>query len=289
MPSCAWARLCSSRSSSSSCSRLAASFASRSHCEAARRAWPLRASEGHTTSAVFRHSTAVSPLVFGGEWKVVQSVLTMSPERGCLFLSPGPRFFLVVEHFYLGLVCHGGECRFILTELPPSTDSFPSRNRARTVEVFCGSTCVRFKRTSTSRDGCPMHGASGEIDWGVGWLVGSWCWSNFRNGAKPTLLGPRVTGNAPNETVRAREVGPGSNACPGGLPASTALERTSVNPVDHAGAKRTRQMDGSRAGLGALTHGRARRAGFDGVVCRVWTRDPVESSLLCIAWRPVLD
>ena len=92
-----------------------------------------------------------------------------------------------------------------------------------------------------------------------------------------------------NETVRAREVGPGSNACPGGLPASTALERTSVNPVDHAGAKRTRQMDGSRAGLGALTHGRARRAGFDGVVCRVWTRDPVESSLLCIAWRPVLD
>ena len=38
-------------------------------------------------------------------------------------------------------------------------------------------------------------------------------------------------------------------------------------------------MDGSRAGLGALTHGRARRAGFDGVVCRVWARDPVESSL----------
>ena len=136
MPSCAWARLCSSRSSSSSCSRLAASFASRSHCEAARRAWPLRASEGHTTSAVFRHSTAVSPLVFGGEWKVVSVGAHHVTRTWMSIPSPGPRFFLVVERFYLGLVCHGGECRFILPELRPSTDSFPSRNRARTVEVL---------------------------------------------------------------------------------------------------------------------------------------------------------
>ena len=47
-------------------------------------------------------------------------------------------------------------------------------------------------------------------------------------------------------------------------------------------------MDGSRAGLGAFdSHGRARRAGFDGVGGPGLDQDPVESSLSVYPWRPV--